>query len=823
MDVIFCGHSLGGAVASIASIRLKVEKARYKLSGSVKCITFGAPLFGDEQLRKSIDCQNMYHFVCNNDPVPNLLSYTQTISSCVLGLDAQIASLPHSLTGEGASYHQKNIKTLSNKKVEYQEMFSQLEPVVSSIFEKDADLSLGATEVHKKITNIYVPIGNFYFLDEETDSNKLFQCNDFHGIHQHMENNFKSHSKVVKSDVHALSNYTNLLRTSNQPKVPFDKYLTYVRNYSNVKFPQPFAPVIHSVGLVKVENRSTSILRMSFTGVHLFEIVLEQCQFRFNFPFARNKDNTTVKKVYMGENIQRLVLEETCKEKIAISDQGTNVTFATQLGKYEKVIWPKDVRDLVIECVSQIVKQDSVSLVVRRAIWRGMALTEIKRDSDRGSSDRMMQEIKKLGDIIGNEAMKQVRSMFYDNVTDVHFILSNEEAFGKVNEFCEKIENYLRSPLEIPAEETALQKIVFGLTAAVGIAAIGHLAVPSAVMIGITSATDAAVVATGASANVLMQEKYTDSVYGNALIWINQQLLEAKKEYLDEKQKLQITDLQDDGTTYSQEKILMLLTEGINQMMHDISRCALSQCTKATIELVFHRINAVKKIHDIRALLFQQCFIGLVGLQDAGKTTLLKTIWGFGEEPGLLKHTENPLLYEVTPKLLVVDFPGSNSLDSHAKTFSICGAMNNMVIVVIPFTGDISEVISDEVQKVFDVMRGSDSTNVILCINKCGLYLQQLKEELKAEEAPVEYLKKRFAKKLNEHYKNTGTGIVIQNEDILFTDWEVRDEDKDEAKTFGIVGVEAVKARIREYLINYGIYKEEEEDELRRCVSNLSV
>jgi hypothetical protein len=34
-------------------------------------------------------------------------------------------------------------------------------------------------------------------------------------------------------------------------------------------------------------------------------------------------------------------------------------------------------------------------------------------------------------------------------------------------------------------------------------------------------------------------------------------------------------------------------------------------------------------------------------------------------------------------------FSGSNSLDNHAKTFSICGAMNNMIILVIPFTGDV--------------------------------------------------------------------------------------------------------------------------------------
>ena len=535
----------------------------------------------------------------------------------------------------------------------------------------------------------------------------------------------------------------------------------------------------------------------------------------------------------MGENIQRLVLEDTFKENIAISDHGTNLIFVTQFGMYEKILRREDMRNLVVQSVTQIAKHDSVSLVVRRAIQRGMALAKIKMGAGCGSPDRTIQEVKELGDIaLGYEAMKQVRSMFDDNVKDFHFILSNEEAFGKVKEFSEKIENYLRSPMEIQAEWSVLQKIVFGLTVAVGTAAVGYLAGPGLVIIGIANSTSATAATlggllggftAGASANVLMQEKFTDSVYENALKWINQQLLEAKKEYLDEKQKLQIMDLQDDGTTYSQEKILMLLSEESNNIFRNIGECVLNQCTQETKEIVRRRIKAVKMIHKIRDIFSQQCFIGLVGLQDAGKTTLLKTIWGVGGKTGFFAHTDAPLLYEVTSKLLVVDFPGSNSLDYHAKTFSICGAMNNMVIVVIPFSGDISEVISDEVQKVFAVMRGSDSTKVILCINKCGLYLKRLKEELKAEEAPVEYLKKRFVNKLNEHYENTGTGIAIKNDDILFTDWEVEDGDEDEAETFGIVGVEAVKARIREYLVNYGIYKEEEEDELRRCVSTLRV
>jgi hypothetical protein len=41
------------------------------------------------------------------------------------------------------------------------------------------------------------------------------------------------------------------------------------------------------------------------------------------------------------------------------------------------------------------------------------------------------------------------------------------------------------------------------------------------------------------------------------------------------------------------------------------------------------------------------------------------------------------MTYQMDERVYVVDFPGSNSLDECSKTFSICGAMNNMILVII--------------------------------------------------------------------------------------------------------------------------------------------
>ena len=74
-------------------------------------------------------------------------------------------------------------------------------------------------------------------------------------------------------------------------------------------------------------------------------------------------------------------------------------------------------------------------------------------------------------------------------------------------------------------------------------------------------------------------------------------------------------------------------------------------------------------------------------------------------QQGILHHS--PLGFvQLVLQVSVIDFPGSNSLDYHAKTFSICGAMNNLILVILPFTGDVSDLVSQELAKVFEVGRG---------------------------------------------------------------------------------------------------------------------
>lgn len=97
----------------------------------------------------------------------------------------------------------------------------------------------------------------------------------------------------------------------------------------------------------------------------------------------------------------------------------------------------------------------------------------------------------------------------------------------------------------------------------------------------------------------------------------------------------EVSDLRDDGSIFSNEKALMLLynpekdVQNENGSLSEYSvfqNCSLAGCTDSSKAIVVQRIKAIQKIHKIREIFARQCFIGIVGIQDSGKTTLLKKV-----------------------------------------------------------------------------------------------------------------------------------------------------------------------------------------------------
>ncbi len=49
--------------------------------------------------------------------------------------------------------------------------------------------------------------------------------------------------------------------------------------------------------------------------------------------------------------------------------------------------------------------------------------------------------------------------------------------------------------------------------------------------------------------------------------------------------------------------------------------CELEKCTRESKLTAINRIKCIEIVHDIRAILAKQCYVGIVGPQDAGKLT----------------------------------------------------------------------------------------------------------------------------------------------------------------------------------------------------------
>jgi hypothetical protein len=84
-DIIFCGHSLGGAVAQLVAIKLTLSGHYRK---SIKSVTFGSPLVCDDTLARRLDQRgltpNFLNIVYRNDLVPRALLLPSRINRIIV-------------------------------------------------------------------------------------------------------------------------------------------------------------------------------------------------------------------------------------------------------------------------------------------------------------------------------------------------------------------------------------------------------------------------------------------------------------------------------------------------------------------------------------------------------------------------------------------------------------------------------------------------------------------------------------------------------------------------------------------------------------------
>ena len=157
---------------------------------------------------------------------------------------------------------------------------------------------------------------------------------------------------------------------------------------------------------------------------------------------------------------------------------------------------------------------------------------------------------------------------------------------------------------------------------------------------------------------------------------------------------------------------------------------------------------------------------------------------------------------------MVIDYPGSTSLDDYRKAFSRSGSMNNILVAVIQYQGAPDQITCNSLQEIYTTVQKSKGMKVILCFNQCGKSYDELIEE----NVTINDMKNRYVEQLNR-YLNVANGpsgsendLKFCKEDICFTDWKATTEQR----KFGILGIKEIKTRIRKTLKELNLINNDE-------------
>jgi len=258
------------------------------------------------------------------------------------------------------------------------------------------------------------------------------------------------------------------------------------------------------------------------------------------------------------------------------------------------------------------------------------------------------------------------------------------------------------------------------------------------------------------------------------------------------------------------------------------------------LKSVYSSILIFKSVHVIRLAYSTQCFVGFVGPQNAGKSTLLNKLFGMKAETGERTHTDKPTKYKVAENVFAVDFPGRDSLEDHRNNFADFGQMNNLFIYVVPYNGSPSESLVENVRTAYAVEKQAGyAARTLFCISMCGSerfkgytfgddykkeFVGKIKDEISRSEFETgkDGSLQKLAMKLRDTAANTSAGdfmeeikkkereqkeYILENlkeDDFMFTDQLSPDPSR------GIKGPKEVKERIKKYLLQMQIYSEEE-------------
>jgi hypothetical protein len=247
----FCGHSLGGAVAKLLTLRLLATNAA-KTSicaepGNVLCITFAAPYVGNKDVARYVARHNWKHvfhnFVRDGDPVPGLLNLTATCAALTKkGTEVVEALVPPF----------RMLSTLWNPQH------------VTPGQDLPTNVSLFATAVKGIVTAAvqvlpdYCPFGNYYI---------IFAVD--HVRIEHFDCAYPSDAEAVEkaiapSDIHFTLDIINKHSIWGSYQDCLSQVYPRMEQSTNrpnqLRFGKSFSPVVESIHIVHVDRKEASAL-----------------------------------------------------------------------------------------------------------------------------------------------------------------------------------------------------------------------------------------------------------------------------------------------------------------------------------------------------------------------------------------------------------------------------------------------------------------------------------------------------------------------------------------------------------------------------------
>ncbi|XP_078657432.1 uncharacterized protein LOC144903306 [Branchiostoma floridae x Branchiostoma belcheri] len=258
----------------------------------------------------------------------------------------------------------------------------------------------------------------------------------------------------------------------------------------------------------------------------------------------------------------------------------------------------------------------------------------------------------------------------------------------------------------------------------------------------------------------------------------------------------------EDETVYGLERALHTKYKGLGFLNKTVDEVMdeepfedspkLKDATKESQKEALRRCQMSCDLFEIRQHMQKSCFVGLIGPQNAGKSTLIEKTWGVKvtESWSFMTHTH---LYRAkgTDRMVIIDFPGGTSI------IDGCGGVSSILVLVMPFfmvmDHDVAQLAMEANKLAKDFY-----CSILLCISHCGRFTDILKD-------------KGIVDAFREDYKNL---LQIDPANILFTELVCPDN----MESRGVVGPEGVRNWIKDWLIKFDVFTEDE-DELYAAVN----